>query len=491
MSPTRDLERRYTPGTVELRTENQEHGVQVRAFHGYALKFAKLSQNLGGFVEQVAGRSTIAKTLADGGDVVARMHHDDRYLLGRVSSGTLALDPDDVGLRYDVTSPDTTYARDLESLARRGDIRHSSFAFRTVADDWGLTDSGYPVRTLLEVQLVDVAPVVQPAYLDTSSSVRSLAGRLDASPDEVAELLRSGQIVRALKSAPAVVDLGERKFDPRQPRGHDGKWSDGPGGGIGGALDALTGHGGEEGSPLLPDFTPETTFKVRNGPKVELQGDGSNGGVKMRLHTDDDHAADVNMSGRDINRMERHLDAVDEALGERQAKAKQWQKDYESSPEQQAKEARRDELNAQMKAELQATGTGPGSPERVAIYNKYEKQIADEIGDQADNPFDDDSLLPESHAQVGDLHIAASLSDTGKSYYVASEPITDDNRSDVAAELSPKQMRNLLAKIRDVAEGTEAGRATTKTTETAAPDAIHVALTVRARQLELMRRSFL
>ena len=166
-----ELERRFTPGTVAFRAVDGGLG----HLGGYALKYNRLSQNMGGWVERIAA-GAFAKSLGDGGDVLARFQHDDLYLLGRSSAGTLSLDnTDGVGLQYDVPLPDTSYARDLAALAARGDVRHSSFAFRAMTDEWGLTEQGFPLRTLTEAQLVDVAPVVQPAYLDTSSGLRSLA----------------------------------------------------------------------------------------------------------------------------------------------------------------------------------------------------------------------------------------------------------------------------------------------------------------------------
>lgn len=198
-----DTERRYTAGVIELRAGQ----AGKRGIGGYALKFNKLSQNLGGFVERV-NPGSVTKTIRDGGDVLARAHHLDTQLLGRTAAGTLVLTVDETGLDYYVPDPpDTTYGRDLVVQVERGDVRHSSFAFRTLEDDWSVTEQGFPVRTLLDVQLVDVAPVVSPAYLDTTSSVRSLAVRLDRTADEIADVLRSGALADLLKPAPVVVDL--------------------------------------------------------------------------------------------------------------------------------------------------------------------------------------------------------------------------------------------------------------------------------------------
>ena len=63
-------------------------------------------------------------------------------------------------------------------------------------EDWDLTDQGFPRRTLLSVQLVDVAPVNAPAYLDTSSGLRSLAVRMDADEAEVRSLAAANELRR-------------------------------------------------------------------------------------------------------------------------------------------------------------------------------------------------------------------------------------------------------------------------------------------------------
>ena len=142
---------------------------------GYAAVYERLSQNLGGFVEKVAP-GAFAQTLADNNPVLARYNHDDNQLLGTTEAETLRVASDDTGLPYEVDLPDTAVGRDVAVLAKRGDVRYSSFAFRTLEDSWSVTDQGFPLRTLVKVQLVDVAPVNNPAYRDTSVGMRSLAG---------------------------------------------------------------------------------------------------------------------------------------------------------------------------------------------------------------------------------------------------------------------------------------------------------------------------
>ena len=183
-----DLERRYTPVPVELRAAKE----QQRTINGYAAVFNRESSNLGGFVEVVDSRA-FNKSRGDGWpDVIARYNHDDNMLLGTVAGGTLRLLVDDTGLMYDVDPPQAR--ADILELVSRGDVRKSSFAFRTITDDGGMTDQGFPKRTLVAAQLVDVAPVNIPAYPDSSAGLRSLAAHVGADYEEVRSLAAQDEL---------------------------------------------------------------------------------------------------------------------------------------------------------------------------------------------------------------------------------------------------------------------------------------------------------
>lgn len=177
---TLELERRHLAKPVEFRAAADGPGT----LFGYASVFMRYSQNLGGFVEQV-DHAAFNKSLADGNPVVARYNHDDNFLLGTTAAQTLRLSVDDIGLPYEVDLPDTSAGRDVSVLSRRGDVTASSFAFHTIKDEWGVTEQGFPLRSLLQVQLLDVAPVNSPAYLDSSAGMRSLAERLGVEVDTV------------------------------------------------------------------------------------------------------------------------------------------------------------------------------------------------------------------------------------------------------------------------------------------------------------------
>lgn len=162
-----EVERRALP--VELRLEGGE--AQPTKIVGYAAVYNKLSQDLGGFREQIAP-GAFARNL-DGADVRALFNHDPNFVLGRTTAKTLRLSDDDQGLRIEIDPPETSYASDLLESMRRGDISQMSFGFRTLSDDWSLKD-GENVRTLRDVELLDVSPVTFPAYPQTSVAMRSL-----------------------------------------------------------------------------------------------------------------------------------------------------------------------------------------------------------------------------------------------------------------------------------------------------------------------------
>jgi HK97 family phage prohead protease len=183
------VERRYTKIAVELRAGADRHKIG-----GYAAVFNKPSQNLGGFIEVVQRAAFNNWAAQDWPDVIARFDHDNSFLLGTTAARTLTLSVDETGLMYEVQPPKAR--ADILELVERGDIRKSSFAFRVPpeGDEWRLSDQGFPQRNLLNVQLVDVAPVVQPAYVDTSSGLRSLASKFEASLDEVRSMAESNEL---------------------------------------------------------------------------------------------------------------------------------------------------------------------------------------------------------------------------------------------------------------------------------------------------------
>jgi uncharacterized protein len=163
---TIQIERRGL-AVAELRRAKPES----RTIEGYAALFDTLSEDLGWFREKIAN-GAFAESLKRGDDVRALFNHDRNVVLGRSAAGTLRMQEDERGLRIEVDAPDTQAARDLMTSMERGDITQMSFGFITERQEWDERTS--PItRTLLQVRLLDVSIVTEPAYPQTAASVRS------------------------------------------------------------------------------------------------------------------------------------------------------------------------------------------------------------------------------------------------------------------------------------------------------------------------------
>lgn len=178
----KDKEQRSFKAT-ELRVE----GDQIPTIKGYPAVFNVMSENLGYFRE-IVRPGAFKKTINDGADIRALFNHSPNFVIGRTRSNTLKLNEDGKGLAFESTPPDTTWARDLTTSIKRGDINQMSFAFETVKDRWG-TENGERMRELLEVRLFDVSVVTYPAYPQTSASARSILTEHGIEFDAIAGIL--------------------------------------------------------------------------------------------------------------------------------------------------------------------------------------------------------------------------------------------------------------------------------------------------------------
>ena len=191
----KDKDRRNNP-IDWLKIEKRDDGSEKIV--GYAAKFNRDSEPIGGmYIEQIAP-GAFKKALKKS-DTRALFNHNRDKVLGRVSAGTLKLEEDKTGLWIEIDPPDTSYARDLMSLIRRGDITQQSFGFTVAADAWeGLEEKEgqVPKRTLKEIDMLyDVSPVTFAAYPDTGVALRHLdEARAAISPGNEPDAVTGGAI---------------------------------------------------------------------------------------------------------------------------------------------------------------------------------------------------------------------------------------------------------------------------------------------------------
>lgn len=175
--PNNEIERR-TIAVQELRAQDGEKPTM----EGYAARF-NTPADLGYFIE-IMEPGFFDGVMDD--DVRSLWNHNENYVLGRVSAGTLEIKQDDKGL-YQVTYPPVVeplaaqWARDAMVSVKRGDVKEMSFAFTVKSrwrgdpadgDEWIRRD-GKTYRFLKKGgcrELFDVSPVTYPAYGETSVS---------------------------------------------------------------------------------------------------------------------------------------------------------------------------------------------------------------------------------------------------------------------------------------------------------------------------------
>jgi HK97 family phage prohead protease len=163
-----ERELRHRAGVIELRATDDGS----KRIGGYAIVFDELSENLGGFREVI---SPSAVDSVDFSRTVALFNHDSSKVLGSTASGTLELERDEMGLRFSLDVPATTYAADLYEMVQRRDINGASFGFFIAdgGDDWAMGDDDIPVRTVTQISDVPEVSVgvVFPAYPQSSTVV--------------------------------------------------------------------------------------------------------------------------------------------------------------------------------------------------------------------------------------------------------------------------------------------------------------------------------
>lgn len=165
-----DKECRVLSQPIELRVVDGEPSRIV----GYASKFNSETVIAGLFREVIAPGAFADAAPRD--DVRGLFNHDPNFVFGRTKAGTLTLREDETGLQYDAQPPDTTWARDLLTSIKRGDISGSSFSFTVDVkdEDWEYPKGDLPLRTIKRVsRLYDVSAVTYPAYESATVSARA------------------------------------------------------------------------------------------------------------------------------------------------------------------------------------------------------------------------------------------------------------------------------------------------------------------------------
>ena len=108
-------------------------------------------------------------------------HDPSRILATTDSTPPLVLEETDKGLKFTTPIPPTTYGKDLAVNLERGNVRGSSFAFDVPkgGDKWWEGEDGITYREINKLNLYEVGPVTDPAFVDTTAALRTARAALE------------------------------------------------------------------------------------------------------------------------------------------------------------------------------------------------------------------------------------------------------------------------------------------------------------------------
>jgi HK97 family phage prohead protease len=188
----RDLE------VEEIRVDEEgDSGPVIRV----SIKFNSLSVPLGMFARF---REKISPTAFDGAldnenhEVLAFWNHNTDMPIGRRSAGTVAISKTSTLFKAEIRPGDTSWAVDAVKAIKRKDVKGTSFGFRIFPQGelWEEDADKNLIRTLTNVDLIEVSPTPMPAYPTSSATLRSYEAALDQfkASDEERSALAAAQI---------------------------------------------------------------------------------------------------------------------------------------------------------------------------------------------------------------------------------------------------------------------------------------------------------
>lgn len=158
---------------VEFRAEPSSDGLTLDGYGAVFNDWTEIQDRSGKFFERIAPgafKRTIGQRMP-----VLQFDHGAHPLIGSIPLGRItSLAEDDRGLRVRAKLSDNWLVEPVRDAIRDGAVTGMSFRFRVTdnGDSWEVRD-GVEYRTITEVELYEVGPVVFPAYESTSVGVRS------------------------------------------------------------------------------------------------------------------------------------------------------------------------------------------------------------------------------------------------------------------------------------------------------------------------------
>lgn len=162
--------------SFELRADSEGDGFTLEGY-GAVFESPTRIDSWEGKFDEVIARGAFSKTIKERRPVLQFDHGRDAAT-GSVPIGAIEeIREDDRGLFVRARLHDNARVEPIRQAIASGAIDGMSFRFRVTREEWD-ESKDVPVRTIREVELFEVGPVVFPAYAATSVGVRSLLADL-------------------------------------------------------------------------------------------------------------------------------------------------------------------------------------------------------------------------------------------------------------------------------------------------------------------------
>lgn len=265
-APARDGLLRSAPFQL-TRAEGDDTEDDGRTLEGYAAVFDSPTriESWEGTFDEAISRGAFKKTFREQTPVL-QFDHGRHPLIGSIPLGVLKrAEEDDHGAYVNARLTDNWLIQPVRDAIADGAVNGMSFRFTVVRDEWRHPDGrvlkdpeeilrllwsppeeGVLQRTLKEIKVSELGPVVFPAYRDTEVSVRSLEVLKALDDPAVRRDVARAAILAPLAAEPAV----QRKAAP--PSGHPASRDDAP---------PTSGHPSE--SPTTPTRAADLAARMR------------------------------------------------------------------------------------------------------------------------------------------------------------------------------------------------------------------------------------
>lgn len=190
---------------VEFRAAKNDDGLTLDGYGAVFDQWTEITDYMGSYRERIAP-GAFKRTLGQRMPVL-QFDHGTHPLIGSIPLGRISSISEDAhGLRVKARLSDNWLVQPVRDAIRDGGITGMSFRFRIIGEQWAKSrNDGMDERTISEVELYEVGPVVFPAYEQTSVGVRSRqALSLLQDPEvrgEIARIMATGTDIESLAAS--------------------------------------------------------------------------------------------------------------------------------------------------------------------------------------------------------------------------------------------------------------------------------------------------